>query len=244
MLHFTLTFLFIFAPSPSDTTTVAADTVAVTQHAYTTADTTRVVQKKFSEKEIDRLKADDELSYNQPPSVAESWWSRFKRWLADWLFRILRGATTTTLGQITMYIIGGILLVVIILLLLRVNAFRVFFSGADAGQINGDMFEENIHEMDFEKLIREAKQNNDYRLATRLIFLYSLKILSDQQLIRWLPGKTNHDYLDEVAQPDLKDGFQELSLYFDYAWYGNFRVSEEIFQKVEGVFLQLKNKVG
>lgn len=243
MLHFAFTFLLIFSPQSSDSTTVATDTVVVAQKSYTLADTTRLVEKKFSDKEINRLKAEDELNYSQPPTVAESWWTRFKQWLADLLFRILRGATTTTFGQITMYILGGALLVVIILLLLRVNAFRVFFSGADAGQSTGAMFEENIHEMDFEKLIREAKQNNDYRMATRLVFLYSLKILSDQQLIRWLPGKTNHDYLDEVARPDLKDGFQELSLYFDYAWYGNFRVSEEIFQKVEGVFLQLKNKV-
>ncbi|MBS1506806.1 MAG: DUF4129 domain-containing protein [Bacteroidetes bacterium] len=242
MLNFAFTLLLIFSPQ-SDTTIVPADTVVVEQKSYTIADTTNIAEKKFSEKEINRLKAEDELNYSQPPTVAESWWTRFKQWLADLLFRILRGATTTTLGQITMYILGGALLVVIILLLLRVNAFRVFFSGADAGQSNNQLFEENIHEMDFEKLIREAKQNNDYRMATRLVFLYSLKILSDQQVIRWLPGKTNHDYLDEVERSDLKDGFQELSLYFDYAWYGNFRVSEEIFQKVEGVFLQLKNKV-
>jgi hypothetical protein len=243
MFHFALTLLLVFSPQQSDSTVVASDTVEVAQHNYTVKDTSQVVEKKFSQKEIDRLKADSELNYKQPPTVAESWWTRFKEWLADLIFQMLRGATTTTLGQITLFIIGGVLLVVIILLLLKVNAFRVFFSGADSGQSNYRVFEENIHEMDFEKLIQEAKQNRDFRIATRLVFLYSLKILADRQLIRWLPGKTNHDYIDEMARPDLKDEFQELSLYFDYAWYGNFRVSEEIFQKVEGVFHQWKNKV-
>ena len=55
------------------------------------------------------------------------------------------------------------------------------------------------------------------------LFLYSLKLLSDKHHLDWRPGKTNHDYLDELGDGELKTGFNELSFYFDYAWYGDFK---------------------
>jgi hypothetical protein len=80
-------------------------------------------------------------------------------------------------------------------------------------------------------------------LATRLVFLHALKILSDKHLIDFNPGKTNHDYVEELSSSDLKTGLNELSFYFDYAWYGNFSISEDQFLKIKNVFSDWKNKV-
>ena len=129
------------------------------------------------------------------------------------------------------------------MLLLKVNAFQIFYSGSDQGKQSYQVFHENIHEMDFDTLIREATERNEYRLATRLVFLYALKILSDKQLIDFKPGKTNHDYVEELPKGDLKTGLNELSFYFDYAWYGNFSINENQFQKVKQTFTFWKDKV-
>lgn len=243
MLHFFICTFFVFSPGESDSTVFKMDSVRREVQSFSLVDTSRIVHKKFSTTEVEKLKSEDELNYNQPPTVAESWWTRFKNWVAYLISRLLRGATTTNIGRIILFVIGGVLLVAIIMMFMKVNAFRVFFSGADQGKSNYQIFEENIHELDFKKLIDEAVKSNDFRLATRLTFLYSLKILSDRQLIHWLPGKTNHDYVEELERNDLKEGFQELSIYFDYAWYGNFKVSHEIFQKMENAFHQWKEKV-
>jgi hypothetical protein len=69
-----------------------------------------------------------------------------------------------------------------------------------------------------------------------LIFLYSLKLLSDNQHINWQPGKTNHDYLAEIKTEELKPGLSELSHYFDYAWYGGFPISTTQFNTVNTIF--------
>lgn len=207
------------------------------------ADTTQIEVRKFSSTEVEKLKADSDLIYTQPPTVAESLWDRFKR-LLRWLFSTLfEKATTTDLGRFLMYLLAIILGIVVIMMLLKVNAFKVFYSGADAGKQNYQVFHENIHEMDFDTLIKEATEKKEYRLATRLVFLHALKILSDKQLIDFKPGKTNHDYVEELTTGEIKTGLNELSFYFDYAWYGNFAINETQFQKVKGTFGFWKEKV-
>jgi hypothetical protein len=206
-------------------------------------DTLVVQQKSFDLTEIDKLKADSDLNYKQPPSVAETLWDRFKRWLSWLLNSLFETAATTDMGNLIIYIIAAIIIIAAIMTLLKVNAFKVFYSGADQAKQNYSVFHENIHEMDFDKLIYEAVERKQLRLATRLVFLHALKILSDKHLIDFNPGKTNHDYVEELSSSELKTGLNELSFYFDYAWYGNFSISEDQFQKIKNVFSDWRNKV-
>lgn len=206
-------------------------------------DTLKINTRTFSGVEIDKLKSDPDLNYQQPPTIAESLWDRFKQWLA-WFFQTLfEKAATTDLGRLIMYTLAGILVIVVIMTLLKVNAFKVFYSGADQPKLSHQVFHENIHEMDFDKLIKEASEKNELRLATRLIFLYALKLLSDKHLIEFNPGKTNHDYVEELIRPELKTGLNELSFYFDYAWYGDFSVNDIQFQKIKNTFAEWRVKL-
>jgi hypothetical protein len=207
------------------------------------SDTIAIEKKSFDSTVIDNLKNDPDYQYTQPPTIAESLWDRFKRWIAALIDAILRGATSTGVGRIIMSIIGIVLLSAIIMMLLKVDAFRVFYSGADRGKTINPLFHENIHEMDFEKLLREAVQKEDYRQGTRFILLYALKLLADKNLIKWEGGKTNHDYVDELTTSHLKTGFNELSYYFDYTWYGHFEVNRETFTKIENTFSDWRSKI-
>jgi hypothetical protein len=148
----------------------------------------------------------------------------------------------TNWGRVITYIVGIALLVILIMLMLKVNAFKVIYSGTGGGQ-KYNVFDENIHEMDFEQLINDATQSHDYRKGIRLLFLYALKLLSDKHLIHWQSGKTNHDYVAEITERELKTGLNELSFYFDYAWYGNFSINAETFQKAQSIFATWKNKI-
>jgi hypothetical protein len=206
-------------------------------------DTSKIDTRSFSRAEVEELKADQNLNYKQPPTVAESLWDRFKQWLAWFFESLFKNATTTDLGRVIMFTIAGILLIVVIMMLLKVNAFKVFYSGADQAKQTYQIFHENIHEMDFEKLIQDATEKNEFRLATRLIFLHALKLLSDKQLIEFNPGKTNHDYVEELKTADLKTGLNELSFYFDYAWYGNFAINDTQFQKIRKTFAEWQTKL-
>lgn len=201
-------------------------------------DSSHITKKSFSPVVLDQLRTDQELNYQQPPTVVESLWDRIKRWLNEFIDKLFEGATTEGVGRILIYTFGVIVLVVIILTLLKVNAFKILYSGSDQNRINYQVLDENIHAMDFDRLIREATQRQDFRLATRLILLYALKMLSDKHFIQWQAGKTNHDYVNELTATELKAGLNELSFYFDYAWYGNFPIAADTFTKIETHFAQ------
>lgn len=182
------------------------------------------------------------MNYKRPPTAAESLWDRFWMWIAQLISKMFRTAVDTNWGRLIVYAIGLILLVVLVMLILKVNAFKVLYSG-EGNTKKYQVLDENIHEMDFEKLVQEALDQQDYRRGIRLLFLYALKLLSDKQLIQWESGKTNHDYVVELEKKELKTGLNELSFYFDYAWYGNFLINRDTFNKVQTTFTDWKRKI-
>lgn len=192
--------------------------------------------RTFSKDVVDDLKSDSELQYKKNPTIAESLWSRLWAFIKNMLSSLFEKTAALDWLTVAFYVLAIAAVVVIIMMLLKVNAFQMFYGKRSAGTMGATMFDENIHEMDFEALIQEATRARDYRKGVRLVFLYALKILSDKQLIIVEQGKTNHDYVAELEKPELKEGLHELSYYFDYAWYGNFKVSAEVFGKVQNAF--------
>lgn len=197
-------------------------------------DTINFQPRSFSESKLQELREDKDFNYAEPPTVGESLLDRLMRWLGDFIERMFYNVTGTDWGNVLLYVLAVIVLVVIVLAVLKVDAFRIITKG-DSNVTKG-VFHENIHVMDFEKLIHEALAKRDFRNAVRLVFLQSLKLLSDRQHIDWQPGKTNHDYLDEVQTLEVKQGLGQLSYYFDYAWYGGFPISEIQFNRVKTIF--------
>lgn len=197
-------------------------------------DDTPLDVRKVDQEKIDDLKADPDLDYTVTPSV-ESVWSRILWWLASLFLRMLGDADEGGWLEYVIWAICIAILIYVIMRLLKIDALNVFYSG-QGKSITYTAIDENIHEMDFDKLISNAVASNDYRLAIRLQFLQALKILSDKHLIHWQPGKTNHDYMLELGKSDLRTGFTELNEYFEYAWYGNFPIPPELFGKVQGIF--------
>jgi hypothetical protein len=205
-------------------------------------DTLTVKPGTIDESKLDELSRDKDFDYSQAPTVGESLWDRFWTWVRQFITDLLRGTVNTNWGRVLLWVACIVIIVVIAFALLKVDAFRVLFKGADAPSVKG-VFHENIHEMDFEALIKEATEKGDLRNAVRLIFLYSLKLLSDNQHIKWQPGKTNHDYLSEIKTQELKPGLSELSFYFDYAWYGGFPISTSQLNKVNSIFNDWRNSI-
>jgi hypothetical protein len=145
--------------------------------------------------------------------------------------------------EILLFILFAAVLVYAIIRLLKFAGLRAFYGEKDKKPVDPLVIHENIHEMDFEKLLQEATENRNYRLAVRLFYLWGLKMLTDNHHLHWEPGKTNHDYLRELSASGLKGGFHQLSYYFEYAWYGDFPVTPELFSRVNGIFTEWKTRI-
>lgn len=96
--------------------------------------------------------------------------------------------------------------------------------------------EENIKDVNFDNLISSALKENNYRLATRYLYLKSLKLLTNKNIIDWHYDKTNSDYINEIKDEHAKSIFKRISYLYDYVWYGEFPINEGIYKKNQSDF--------
>ena len=89
------------------------------------------------------------------------------------------------------------------------------------GPITLENVEENIHESDLDKFLKEALAKEDYTQAVRLYYLAIIKELSLNKWIKWKKDKTNRDYSRELSDSNFKDSFREVTRIFERVWYGN-----------------------
>lgn len=81
-------------------------------------------------------------------------------------------------------------------------------------------------------------QMGNYRLVVRLLYLKTLKQLSDRELIHWLPEKTNQAYVLEIADQAKQQEFAQLTTQFEYIWYGEFFIDKNSFAPIQESFHQ------
>lgn len=162
----------------------------------------------------------------------------FFTWLGD-----IFGFDIDWLDYQTMeYIVYGLLGVIVLYLLIKFllqNPVSSVFKTEDKAITGFTYIEENIEQIDFDKLIKKAIKNNNYRLATRYMYLKSLKVLTHKKAIEWHYDKTNTDYLNEISNLKLKQLFKRVSYIYDYVWYGEFPIDEASFNKNKNDFEQL-----
>ena len=85
--------------------------------------------------------------------------------------------------------------------------------------------------IDVNNLLRTALENSDYRLAIRYQFLLTLQKLSKNDVIQWHFDKTNSDYLNEIAQPTIQQGFKKVTYLYDHIWYGEQTIDLNKYEK-------------
>ena len=96
--------------------------------------------------------------------------------------------------------------------------------------------DEDIHEIDLEKLLYKAIADKDYRLAVRYYYLTILKKLSDKKLIDYHKEKTNTEYLFELEHKEMRKHFSYLSYVYSYVWYGEFPIDLQKFKTIENKY--------
>ena len=103
--------------------------------------------------------------------------------------------------------------------------------------------EEDIFEVEYEREIQNAVNAGNFRLAVRLMYLQTLKEMSERNIIRYSNEKTNSDYLFQLAKSRHYKSFFRLTRHFDYIWYGQFVLSPEAFQSVQKDFSSFKQQL-
>ena len=104
--------------------------------------------------------------------------------------------------------------------------------------------EENITPgSDFEAMIRQAITSGNYRLAVRYHYLQTLHRLAEKNLVAMAADKTNYQYVREISNKQIQNEFAALTLSYEYVWYGEFAIGENIYRKIESGFSGLNPKI-
>lgn len=182
---------------------------------------------------IEKYRQDNDFKYIKQAPVIDFWGIVLKR-LMDFLEAAFsdKGAAP--------YIRYAIIILVIAFAISKIlggNFSGILIKNKKTGKKNGFEYgAENIHKIDFEKEIKNAIKNQNFRLATRFLYLQLLKVLNKTDYINWQPGKTNSSYQHELDNTDISNSFKRLSGMYEYSWYGHFELNQDEFEQLSKEF--------
>lgn len=206
-------------------------------------DTVPVKVRKISAEKINQYRRDPAFRYEPVSEAAPSYWDRFWEWIwgkIDSVTGTPRGARVT---KILLIAAASGLLLYFIIRLSGMNRTGLFGKKNTGDLLQAEAIEEDIHSINFNQSIQQAIANKNYRLAVRLLYLQSLKVLSDRDMIQWQLDKTNSAYVKEIKGETQQAAFHQLTLWFENNWYGNIPVSETAFGLIKNQFEQFNQQL-
>ncbi|MCB0710696.1 MAG: DUF4129 domain-containing protein [Ignavibacteriae bacterium] len=207
------------------------DSVAASRFVY---DSSSPALRTFSSADIDSYLSDDEFDYARgaepPTNLIEK--------LFNWFFNLINKVFGNKVAnEILVYIFFAAALILVIWFIARSEGTGLFArKGSGKVELDFEEMPEDIHAINFDRLIAEALTAGEYRRAVRLQYLKTLRTLSERELIEWRREKTNGEYLREIQGDVLRSRFAELTLLFDYVWYGGFDINRAQYGKIGETF--------
>lgn len=193
-------------------------------------DQSKIVPQYPSADRMDRYKNDPDYRYIEAfepvKNPIEEWFYRMREKIYDF-FSDKAG------GQAWYYVLMGLTVALVLFILYKAKVLDYVFPSNVKSEMQYVVGQENIHEINFEDAIERALSQKDYRLAIRLQYLKVLKILSTRELIHWKPNLTNHHYVQALEKNPNYHDFVRITRYFEFAWYGEFEVSESGFKEMK-----------
>lgn len=177
-----------------------------------------------------------DFDYREKNARSISLWDKFWLWFWEQFYRMSQKKSVQKGFEVFIWIFSISLILFAIYRLTGMER-RFFFQGDGKGRpLSYREEQEDIHSIDFNLAIREAIDKQQYRVAIRLMYLKNIKVLSDRNLIQFKPNKTNFDYARELRSSAYARGFEDITLVYEYAWYGEFPVERETFERLSDIF--------
>jgi len=200
-------------------------------------DSGKVALRNFNEAALSEYKSDRDFNYGDVKiDVSPSLWDRFWRWFWNLFGRAFSNAASGGTFKYILIALGAAAIIFAIIKLAGMDLKMILTGKSKSIELPFTESLENIHEISFEEEIEQAINKGNYRLAVRLLYLKSLKKLSDAGRIKWQPDKTNSEYLNELINPAQKNSFRSLTYQFEYVWYGDFPVDKDGFNRINTSF--------
>lgn len=147
--------------------------------------------------------------------------SRLQTWL-NWFFsRLFGNKVSYSFSKILPYLIIVLVLVLIALKFTGLSLSQLMKpSLVKVGDTGFYSENESIQKANFNALINEALEQNNYRMAIRYSYLLLLQQLHIKGFIEWEKQKSNFDYLLAIKKQNFYSDFCDITNVYESAWYG------------------------
>jgi len=215
------------------------ETVTVTESSFDIIPLTEkeeVQGREVSSSKLASIRKDDDFWYvNEKPEREE-----VKEYKESSLDKLAREKWFRNL--LWFLVVGGFIAILVWFILS--SDIKLFKKKAPKIEKAEDAFEnQNIFDINYERELQNALSANDYRLAVRLLYLQTLRNLSERNIIQYKQERTNNDYLMQLFQTNYYKDFFRLTRHFEYSWYGQFPVSTPAFEVIKNDFFLFNKKV-
>lgn len=202
-------------------------------------DTSSVVLRSIDVKTYTQQK---DFQYDEASEPMVGLWDRFWNWFWKIIDDILNTKWGGTIYDWAKISIAIGLIIFFIYKITRMNKNGLFNKDV-GGNLDYNITNDDIHGIDFNAAIEAAIAKNNYRIATRLLYLQTLKLLTDNDLIDWKINKTNATYVQELSGHQQQYSFALLTNYFDKAWYGETNFEAAQFDQLKQSFYQFQQQI-
>ena len=206
-------------------------------------DDTPLTVQTIEDDDLKTYKNDKDFDYTETKEE-ETIIDKFFAWLANVIqkfFEAIFGVGKVDgllyfIFNILPYLLLAFLVFLLIRFFLKVNSQNVISATQNSPLVEFTEEERIIKQEDIKALINDAIKQKNFRLAIRYYYLLTLKYLTEKQHIEWEQQKTNNDYITEIKKDTLRSGFKDLTLIYDYVWYGEFAIDEMRFNALRSSF--------
>lgn len=186
---------------------------------------------------VTKMQGDKSFEYANDPSF----WKKEPPQQNSAFIKLLDVIAKSSLLNWLLYLFLAAIILFVLYQVAVVNNFFVFSRKKRATQVTN--FEEEILSPDkLDELINDAVHQKDFRLAVRYLYLKTLQLLNERGLIRLDSKLTNHDYVRQVQPQEKRSEFVRLTNLYEYAWYGEYQLTEEQFARAKTNFYNFLDK--
>ena len=205
-------------------------------------DTGAIQQRSFNNSAIASFKKQQAFQYDKLKEPAISLWDRFWSWFWFKIGQLLSTKQGKNTAWILLVIFVAAMVALFVFKLSGMNKNGLFGrkSGKGLQYIIGS---DDINSIVFEEAIAAAEASGNYRLSVRLLYLQTLKSMSDKGHINWQINKTNTDYINEVGSRPWVTAFKELTNDFEYTWYGETLIDKETYAVLQQKFQSFNSRL-
>ena len=188
-------------------------------------DSSNVEVRTIDSTKIKAYLKDKDFKYFEDPEYTTTLWERILEWIKGFFSKLFSFDPKGVTGDVLQYLLIAFAFIAIFYVLYRNEIKGLFSKNKSIDSIKSFETIEDIHSIDYEKLIEQAIENKNYRYAIRLNYIRTLKILTDKEFINWKPDKTNREFINELKVLDIKSSFVNLTNDFEKIWYGEHSIN-------------------